>query len=219
MKFLNGALLIMPLLHLLTARNVNSKVDHTKHTIDIEPISHHSMNSKRSEHLNNIALDIDKSNSIFNTYLRDVPLIYSNLENPDNEIVLLSLSDYDIHRLGYKIWQYPKTITNDMTEMEKENIIKENVIDFINDYMFNLKSPTNNIRLTPFIYWLENNQDQNTIILHNENGKPISFQKTADGKVNLDNGYQNVLVEIVYKIYENGIVFPINGCFDKKIWN
>ncbi|KAL6925801.1 hypothetical protein ACO0SA_000402 [Hanseniaspora valbyensis] len=214
------SLILVPFFVLSFGKNVDSRVDNSKHTINLQPKTHHSLSTKRETYLNNIALDIDKSNSIFNTYLRDIPIIYSHLDNSENEIVLLSVADYNIHVLDYKVWQFPRHIYDDMSALEKEIVIRENIIDFVNDYVFNLKNTENKLNLKNFIKWLQNDKNiGDKVTLNNENGKTVVFQKSENNKLKLDNGYQTLVVDISYNIYENGIVFLVHGCFDKRIWN
>ncbi|OBA27572.1 hypothetical protein HANVADRAFT_1778 [Hanseniaspora valbyensis NRRL Y-1626] len=107
-----------------------------------------------------------------------------------------------------------------MSALEKEVVLRENIIDFVNDYVLNLKNTENNLNLKNFIKWLQNDKNiGDKVTLNNENGKTVKFQKSENNKLELDNGYQTLLVDISYNIYENGIVFLVHGCFDKRIWN
>lgn len=220
MKLLISHLLLLSSLLLSYCKNVDSRVDNSHHSIALEPTTHHSLNSQRDKYTNSLALDIDKSNSIFNTYLRDIPIIYSHLEDAENEILLLSVSDYNIHKLGYKVWQFPRHLYNDMSEMEKEIVVRENIIEFINDYVVNLQDTENNMNMEDLIDWLETKGNhKQTITLNNENGKSLVFEKDGLDKIRLDNGYQTLLFKLIFNVYENGVVLLVDGCFDKRSWN
>lgn len=226
MKLYN--LLIFAILCALNlAKNVDSKVDNSRHLINISPSTIHKSLSKRDvNHHDSIATDIDKSSSIFNTYLRDIPLLYENLSDIDNEIILFSIPDYDIYKLNYNIWQYPRVIDPDMTPIEKETLARENIIDFINDYVVNLQNDVNVERgntLKNILIWLENKGNfEMPLSLVNENGKNLKISKKmiSNDKTQLlmDNGHQIMTVDLIYNGYSNGVVFVINGCFDKKVW-
>ncbi|GMM40721.1 hypothetical protein DAHU10_016220 [Hanseniaspora uvarum] len=223
------SLLLLSLLCLMNiAKNVDNNVDNSRHLIELSPNTIHKSLSKRdTNQQDSIATDIDKSSSIFNTYLRDIPLLYENLSDVDNEVVLFSIPDYDIHKLNYKIWQYPRVIDPDMTPIEKEVLIRENIIDFINDYVVNLKNDVNVKRgndLKNVLVWLENNNNfEMPLTLVNENGKNLEISKKMlkNGKNQLimANGHEIMAVDLIYNGYSNGVIFVIKGCFDKKIWN
>mgnify|MGYP004710038797 CR=1 FL=1 len=209
------------------AKNVDNKVDNSRHLIHLSPSTIHKSLSKRDvDHHDSIVTDIDKSSSIFNTYLRDIPLLYENLSDIDNEIILFSITDYDIHKLNYKIWEYPRVIHPDMAPIEKDTLARKNIIDFINDYVVNLQNDVNVERgnnLKNILIWLENKGNfEMPLSLVNENGKNLEISKKTIGndktQLLMDNGHQIVTVDLIYNGYRNGVVFVINGCFDKKVW-
>ncbi|CAI8505734.1 unnamed protein product [Hanseniaspora opuntiae] len=208
------------------AKRVDNNVDNSRHLINLSPSTVHKSLSKRdTNNENSIVTDIDKSSSIFNTYIRDIPLLYENLSDADNQVLLFSIPDYDIHKLDYKVWQYPRVIHQDMTPLEKETVIRENIVDFINDYVVNLKSDVNIKRgneLNKVLKWLENDNIEKPLDLINENGKNLQISKKPVGngksQLVLNNGHQVMAVDLIYNGYSNGVIFVIKGCFDKKLW-
>lgn len=208
------------------AKRVDNNVDNSRHLIDLSPNTVHKSLSKRdTNNQNSIVTDIDKSNSIFSTYIRDIPLLYENLSDTDNQILLFSIPDYDIHKLDYKVWQYPRVIHQDMTPLEKETIIRENIVDFINDYVVNLKSDVNIKKgndLSKVLMWLEDDNYGMPLNLINENGKNLEVSRNPLGngksQLVLNNGHQVMAVDLIYNGYSNGVIFVIKGCFDKKLW-
>lgn len=219
-------ILIALMLTFNMAKRVDNNVDNSRHLIKLSPSTVHKSLSKRdTNNQNSIVTDIDKSSSTFNTYIRDIPLLYESLSNADNQVLVFSIPDYDIHKLDYKVWQYPRLIDQDMTPLEKETVIRENIVDFINDYVVNLKSDGNIQRgndLNKVLMWLENDSLEIPLNFINENGKNIQISKkpkrNGESQLILNNGHQVMTVDLIYNQYSNGIIFVIKGCFDKKLW-
>lgn len=112
-----------------------------------------------------------------------------------------------------------------MTPLEKETVIRENIVDFINDYVVNLKSDVNIKRgneLNKVLKWLENDNIEKPLDLINENGKNLQISKkpvdNGKSQLVLNNGHQVMAVDLIYNGYSNGVIFVIKGCFDKKLW-